>query len=152
MRADDPRHGTYRGYRAHRTAGQDACTACKRGVALYENLRQIDHSRGIRRLIDSLGTTRRIEALMAIGWTSGHIADLIGVTRSGVRRIKYSRTVQIGTARRVEAAYDALSGRPGPSEMTRGRARSLGYAPPLAWDDIDNPDETPQGVRRKAAS
>ena len=152
MRADDPRHGTYRGYRAHRTAGQDACTACKRGVALYENLRQLDHQAGIRRLVDPTGTIRRIEALMAIGWTSGHIADLTGVTRSAVRRIKYSTTVQIGTARKIAAVYEALSGRRGPSEMTRGRARSLGYAPPLAWDHIDDPAEAPKGVRRRDAA
>jgi hypothetical protein len=35
--------------------------------------------------------------------------------------------------------------RPGPSHRTRARARALGYAPPLAWDDdaIDDPSAQP---------
>lgn len=35
MKADDPRHGTYAGAKAHEYAGEKPCPACKRANAEY---------------------------------------------------------------------------------------------------------------------
>jgi hypothetical protein len=41
---------------------------------------------------------------------------------------------------------------PGPSDYYRNKARGLGWAPPLAWDDdlIDNPQAKPDLGERRA--
>lgn len=48
--------------------------------------------------------------------------------------------------RQTREVYERLSMSPGPSQTCRDRARSRGYAPPLAWDEhtIDDPRATPQ--------
>ena len=51
----------------------------------------------------------------------------------------------------IHTAYDRLSmTRPEGTraDTARRRARHLGWPPPLAWDDIDDPDETPTGHHR----
>jgi hypothetical protein len=62
--------------------------------------------------------------------------------------------VTAGRARQVAALYDDLSMTPPPETNQRERiaasrsrnfARQRGWAPPLAWDDIDN-DEAPATV------
>ena len=54
--------------------------------------------------------------------------------------------VALATHDRIAAAYDELAMRPGPS----ARNRRLGYPPPLAWDDIDDPAATPDlGARAR---
>lgn len=51
------------------------------------------------------------------------------------------------TAAKIRTAYERLwdqrvEGRAG--RQARAYAAKCGYAPPLAWDDIDDPDEQPQ--------
>jgi cobalamin biosynthesis protein CbiG len=53
---------------------------------------------------------------------------------------------------RMAALYDELSATPGPSEVAARHARERGWAPPLAWDDIDDPEDRPQGVARERES
>ena len=108
-------------------------------------------------LIDSTGTVRRLRALYAIGWTSSDIAPMLGCTPARVGHLISGKrvTVHRHTASRVDSVYrqlcmtvpqdpDVLAPR-----MTRTRARqrrqsaAKGWVPPLAWDDIDDPDETP---------
>jgi hypothetical protein len=86
-----------------------------------------------------------------MGWTFNEIGRRIGTTgqtlQSQLRtsRVSYRRAVQIA------AVYDELWDKPGPSRITATKARRWGYAPPSAWDDIDNPLERPKGVRGEAA-
>lgn len=95
-------------------------------------------------LVDTTGTVRRLRALMAIGWTAERIAEH-GPWDTGEALLIISKrdTVHVDTRDRVAAIYEQLCMTPGPSARTRRYAASKGWAPPLAWDNIDDPDETP---------
>ena len=153
MTPDDPRHGTNRGYRAHRVAGQTACDACKRAAADYQAALYKEKAlRKPPRRVPTRGIQRRIEALYALGWTSRHIADAAGWTGAHgptrVTNIICKQSVTQPTALAILRAYKALSDTPGPSELNRLRAQLEGWGTPAAWDDIDR-DERPSGVRRR---
>lgn len=97
------------------------------------------------RKVHVAGTRRRIEGLRWMGWTNEHIAARVGVTSSAVSEWTKHPVVKVRTARRVRDVYDELSMTRGPSKITATRARTAGFAPPLAWDDdtIDDPAATP---------
>ena len=93
----------------------------------------------------SIGTVRRLQALGWCGWTRADIARVSGI------QLTYSgQHVTDATAEAVARAYGLLWHVTPPDTFehvqTRRAARRLGWAPPLAWDDIDDPEETPQGV------
>jgi hypothetical protein len=103
-------------------------------------------------LSDGLGTRRRVEALMALGWSGQQIADDAGMAQCGVwaifRRTRCTATVSA----RIAATYDRLSMRLPTTDTkgqrisvsrTRAHAARRGFAPPLAWNNIDDPTETP---------
>lgn len=75
-------------------------------------------------LLPTRGTTRRLQALQAMGWD----LQAIGADWRDPEQ--------------VARLYDELGMRPGPSQTAREIARECGWLPPLAWDDIDL-DETP---------
>jgi len=96
-------------------------------------------------LIPCVGASRRLQALMRMGWRMQDIAE----TRADYYRINSIRTQRHGrvTAEShlyVADLYDKYSMREGPSKTNRTKAAKYGYAPPLAWDDIDDPNATPQ--------
>lgn len=93
----------------------------------------------------SLGTVRRIRALLALGWTH---AEMLRRTGVHTRRVicHPSPVVTARTRAAIAELYEELCMTPGPSEKNRARAARLGWVPPLAWDDIDDPDEVPSGV------
>lgn len=100
-------------------------------------------------LIDKTSTIRRVRALQALGWTLTHIAQEGGWCDGGsLMRLRSPKTgrVHVDTALRIAGVYRKLSGTPGPSERTRSYARRMGWAPPLAWNNINDPSEVPQGV------
>jgi len=101
--------------------------------------------------IDSTGTTRRIQALVAIGWSQSKIAARLGIGRSNFTAIAQGRT-QVTTARAKAVAdlYDQLWNTAPPQAGHRDKiaySRSIRYAAlarwavPMAWDDetIDDP-------------
>lgn len=90
--------------------------------------------------VPRMGTVRRIQALLAIGWTHRHISECAGVT-TAILLHQQGRWVTRSTHDKIAAAYRELSGRSGPSPHTRGRAKSLGYLSPMHWDDIDTDPE-----------
>lgn len=96
-------------------------------------------------LVPSLGATRRVRALMALGWRHEDITPLIGRTSHHLASGRYPRMLALDW-RLVDAAYERLSGAPGGSDRARARAVAAGFAPPLAWSDIDDPNETPKGM------
>lgn len=102
-------------------------------------------------LVDILGTTRRLQALIAIGHMQKDLAERIGWTVFNIGGLVHARQtgVTAGTARAVATMFEELSAVPGPSVRSRELARRKGWAPPLAWDEgtIDNPDARPEGVR-----
>lgn len=103
--------------------------------------------------VGMLPARRRLQALAAIGWPHAELAALSGVAvmtlsylRSGTR-IEHTTP---RTDRAVRDLYDELSMTPGPSDRVRRDALARGWAPPLAYDDIDDLSEEPKGVGYRA--
>lgn len=106
------------------------------------------------------GTRRRLQALIALGWSTGEIGRRLGIKRQNVNAWLATDTqaVHAATVRRVRDVYDELwdatppEGQP--ATRARNRAARAGWAPPAAWDDgtgphgIDNPDATPYPWKR----
>lgn len=157
MSPDDPRHGQRRGYYAHRKDGEEACDRCKRAAAAAEARR---HMPGASRRVDPTGTARRIQALVALGWTYLDIQRETGLEDAEVRRFAIGERAYVysSTVAKVDAAFQRMCMTIPPATTTRERqarskARRLaqrnGWAPPLAWINIDDPAERP-AVRRNA--
>ena len=96
-------------------------------------------------LIDSTGTARRLQALAAIGWASADLGERLGRcperSRTLINRWRNPhQRVHTTTAAQVAALYTQLEGTPGPSVAARTHAREAGWAPPLAWHDLDIDD------------
>lgn len=91
----------------------------------------------------SLGTARRIQALAAIGWPLRELGPKIDRAASNASAVMRRTTVRTRTAAAYDELYRRLLLTPGPSDAARRFARAQGWQPPLAWDDIDDPDEQP---------
>lgn len=104
--------------------------------------------------IDATGTTRRLQALVSIGWSQTHLAKRIGWTVANLNVLVLGRRSQvtIATTKLVAQLYDELSMQPGPSNRARSLARTRSWAPPLAWDDdtIDDRSARPHGADNAA--
>lgn len=147
MSGDDPRHGTNAGYMAHRQAGQAACDACKAGRALYQRRRDYDTQLGRPRTVPSRGAQRRVRALQRLGWSLRMIANEAGWNHAeDLHYLLRNPSCNRRTWERIAETYERLSMTLPPhcsaTARARNRAERLGYAPPLAWDDIDR-DERP---------
>lgn len=152
MNDDDPRHGTPAGYSAHRRAQVPYCQPCRDAMARYQHQRTVSHYLGRPLAVPTLGFRRRIEALQAIGWSVNAIADRLGIdVRVLPARMKstYVRSVMF---ERMAAIYNELC-MTVPSDRYANRRRTIarrkGYAPPLAWDDIDTDLEPVKVADRK---
>lgn len=158
MTPDDPRHGTPRGYFAHRKDGETACDACRRAHARRWQQYLAGKARGEVLMVDATGTRRRVQALCAIGFSVMEQARQLGVTEMTVRNLMTKRTVQVATAARHKALYERLcESTPAPGRgptRARSHAAKSGWPPPSAWFDIDDPNEQPDlgdGKRMSAA-
>ena len=98
--------------------------------------------------VNILPTARRLQALVAIGYTQAYLAQQIGWTPQNLNAIITCRRPNCThkLAKAVNDLYEQLSATPGPSKRSRALAARKGWAPPLAWDDIDNLDETAKGA------
>lgn len=98
------------------------------------------------------GTARRMQALAAIGWTVAETGQAAGLNGSGCRDLVTGRRRRVTreVAAAVDAVFRARCMTPGPSGHARTVAARNGWPPPLAWDDIDDPDEKPQGLSRRS--
>lgn len=96
--------------------------------------------------VPTLGATRRVRALLALGWRHDDITEHIGRSSHSIAGGTYLRTTAIDW-RIIDATYERLSTGRGASNRTAARANASGYAPPFGWRDIDDPDEKPTGVR-----
>lgn len=97
---------------------------------------------------------RRVQALIALGYTQPWIAEQIGVTQARIWQFIRGRQEHVtpDTFEKVDDLYRRFSMTLPPTTTKRekyaaSRARETAtrnrYRPPLAWDDIDNPDEKP---------
>lgn len=109
-----------------------------------------------RRIIDGyqsvfmLGAQRRLQALACLGWSMPALSERCELSRWTLRDIaRGTRTIRVTL--RVQAVicalYDELCMTPAPARTkaekvstfrAKHQAARLGWAPPLAWDDIDS--------------
>ena len=103
----------------------------------------------------SVGATRRLQALVAIGYPVRRLARLSGLVEGVLHRVLAGRPANRESRARIRTLYETLCMTPWEPETswersasTRARktAQARSWAPPLAWDDIDDPNEVPQGV------
>ncbi|WP_427017832.1 hypothetical protein ACQCSX_04255 [Pseudarthrobacter sp. P1] len=109
-------------------------------------------------LVDPAGSMRRLQALVALGWSQARLAQRLGVTSSNSTHLfTGSRQVTARTARAVRALYDELWNQPQEpvewrakiaASRARRKAAQLGWLPPMAWDDetIDDPATAPMAA------
>lgn len=94
----------------------------------------------------SLGTVRRVQALIAAGHPIASIATAAGLDIGMVGDIAAGKlaSVRHETAAKVSTAYDQLAPVPGASVRSTNRGRREGWPTPAEWaGDIDDPDVDP---------
>lgn len=97
------------------------------------------------RLVPGLIAARKLQALVAIGWTQAELAHRLDLSPSNMKPIiTGSRPIYTSTDKKVDQLFRQLQNTPGRSDLARDRAKRLKWLPPLAWDDIDDPSERPQ--------
>jgi hypothetical protein len=100
------------------------------------------------------GTRRRLQALVTIGWPPAILAAALGMHLQQLHELLHRTEDQVAirTAARVTGLFaDLWDQRPeqrGVKPAAAGRARLLadrwGWAPPLAWDSLDDPAAAPE--------
>jgi DNA-binding XRE family transcriptional regulator len=102
--------------------------------------------------IPKLGAQRRIQALQALGYTTEQIGDAAGITKDTVIELSTGKQpgCKLGTARAIKDLYERWQCIPGTSRAAVSRARTKGWALPMAWDEdaIDDPNAVPHDCRR----
>ena len=110
-------------------------------------------------LVDATGTRRRLQALVAMGWTLNALGPQLGFHPRRLTDLIHGDRVTASTARRIADAYRTVQTRDprdhGVPERSIAMARNLaareGWHGPLAWDDIDDPAAKPEGARKSQA-
>jgi hypothetical protein len=89
-----------------------------------------------RQCVSVIGSTRRLRALVAAGYTPSMLSRELGIEPMKAYELFGHRDdmpAAIGQA--VADLFDRLEMTPGPSGRARALAHKLGWAPPLAWDE-----------------
>jgi hypothetical protein len=144
LAANDPRHGTSRGYVL-------GCRleCCRRAQMVYMKRYRMGQT---PKLIDPTGTIRRLQALACLGYGGKQIGEQVAKNLEWSRKLIRSQQITTTNAQLVADLYDRLSMTPATHPLA-GRIRrdsaEKGWAPPLAWDDdsIDDPSARPYGGR-----
>jgi hypothetical protein len=90
--------------------------------------------------VDVVGTRRRVQALSRIGWSQREICRRLDRHPTMIATALSKGQITAATAYGVAQVYRTLSAVEGPSDSARSRAALAGWAPPLAWEDIDMDD------------
>ncbi|MFJ9101363.1 hypothetical protein ACIRJM_23180 [Streptomyces sp. NPDC102405] len=104
-------------------------------------------------VIPATGTTRRIQALVRIGWPAADLAVRLQVHRRRVDQLLNADRVTAKSARTIKQLYEELWNQDplnhGVPEYSKARAISRaeghGWPPPAAWDDEEIDDPNAQG-------
>lgn len=102
--------------------------------------------------VSALGTSRKLRALGAIGYPQDYLAERLGTFQKCITAITRQDRVTARIWVAVDDLFRELSMTVGPSNRARVRAKNRGCFPPLAFDDIDDPDETPSLGRHTVLS
>lgn len=99
-----------------------------------------------RAMISAHGSKRRVQALVALGWRLGEIAEWLDCHQSELSNLIHpaNRTVSGRRHRQIAAMFRerCMTVPDTPSPWSLSRASRERWVPPLAWDDIDR-DERP---------
>lgn len=107
---------------------------------------------GARQSVPARSTHRRIQALVARGWSISKVARELGWSGENFHSMMQREKVGAATHRAVAELYERLWDVEPPRETHRDKiaySRALNFAakrrwlPPLAWDDIDLDEEPP---------
>jgi hypothetical protein len=112
---------------------------------------------GDRALVDATGSRRRVQALVARGWSLAKLARELGVDPTNLPTMIRRDRMHAETVRAIRGLYDRLWASPPPEtewrdKISASRARNYaaarGWVLPMAWDDhdIDNPAAKPQST------
>lgn len=99
--------------------------------------------------VTPVGVHRRVRALAALGWSAKELHRRSGIWLSTFAKLRTHepQIVKQDIADAVRVLYDDLCMQIPPHGVSAGRTRYWahrnGYLPPLAWDNIDDPNETP---------
>lgn len=104
--------------------------------------------------VDSLGSQRRLQALVALGFSLNWLAEYAGYGRSYFKAVLTQDRIGIDRARAVNEVYERLWNKNPLTETgmqkqivtkAKNMARRNGWVPPMAWDDgrIDDPKHQP---------
>lgn len=110
-------------------------------------------------LVPSRGAQRRIQALIACGWSSYKLTGLLGqpARMNLTGKVLNQDRITASTYRRIAELYEELWDQKPPHAEPHdkaayarsiNRAAAAGWAKPLDWDDIDN-DENPAVSERE---
>lgn len=167
---DDPRRGTHWALRSCRTCGalfrpvakaRYCSEECRHGTdagynaGCREACCRAAHARARKRdrcvpnpHVPSIGTVRRVQALSRLGWSFAELSRRLGHDRTYLSKVMDEAMVEAHTALKVAEMYAELSMTwctSPTASRTAAEARTKGYPPPLAWDRIDDPNESPAG-------
>ncbi len=101
--------------------------------------------------VDSTVTRRRLQALVAAGWSQSKLAVQLGMKPTNFSRVMADKDCHAKTARAVADLYERIAFTAPPegnhrdriaASRARNRALAEGWPPPMWWDDEDlvNPD------------
>lgn len=149
-------HGTNGGYIAHFVgsyADRQSCTPCKAAHALYQRTlwrrRYIEGHKTL--LVPAVGIKRRGQALNFMGWTLEQWAREAGYEGKNATNYVYNcykqQKITVYKHAALSGAYERMCMTLGPSLHARKTAMYRRYPGPLCWDDIDDPDEEPMGIK-----
>jgi DNA-binding CsgD family transcriptional regulator len=95
--------------------------------------------------VPALVARRQLQALACHGFDTSRLDAASGISFVSLAAIRRGATATITAAHhhRIGQVYADLSGSFGTSNIAKANARRLGWAPPFAWDNIEDPDETP---------
>lgn len=97
--------------------------------------------------IDSTGSRRRLQALVANGYLQGDLAARLSLLPSWISEFIGGEggNIRVSNARRIHDLFEQLQLVPGPSNVARRQGIRRGWALPLAWDEdtIDDPSAQP---------
>lgn len=130
-------HGDYMAYTNHRCRCQDARRDWKR------HKMQVANGTFQPLRVNALPTRRRLQGLMALGWTWADIGRKLEVGKGAVHQWATRPQVRQSTADKVKVLTFELEPLAPPDTRQNTQARIFahknGWPPPAAWDDIDDP-------------
>ncbi|KRB73061.1 hypothetical protein ASE01_20000 [Nocardioides sp. Root190] len=101
-----------------------------------KTIANLTNRRAAEPFVSRTGTTRRLQALLFLGWGHQQMREHCGLNTAALLH-QQGRWVTRSTHDAVATMYRELSSRRGPSTKANAFAVRLGYRGPADWSDID---------------